>query len=290
MKKVKSILLFVGIGFVLSIGLMVYGKLSFFEPMDKISIEAQTIGASGAFSERLSKSGCYEVGLSSYERIFADREKIDGKYKLQIYHNKELLEEKIIEKNLAIGVYSHTDYSNTLLYVFEAPFKGHQKLTFKLTVLRPESIFKDDTNDIYFYVNKSFYTCGEKMAKLEELKRIDALNIDINETNETLILLSKALWNSDTKSVKKIIPSQFQSNTKMVADHTPLHYAAYLNDMDTASYLLKNGADINAVDVQGHTPLYYAIENNATKTVKLLLDKGADVKKVRFSCRIQIVV
>jgi hypothetical protein len=68
----------------------------------------------------------------------------------------------------------------------------------------------------------------------------------------------------------------------MVADHAPLHYAAYLNDMDTASYLLKNGADINAVDVQGHTPLYYAIENNATKTVKLLLDKGADVKKVRF--------
>jgi hypothetical protein len=282
MKKLKGILLFMGVGFLLAMAMLVYDKFTYFEPMDKTEIKAHTVGASATLDEKLRKEGCYEVGVSSYEPLFTMGRAIDGQYKLQIYHDKELLEEKIIDKPLAIGAHSRTDYTNALLHVFEVPLKGYGKLTFKLTVLKPDSILKDDSKQIYFYVNKSDYICGQAQASIDKQKRVDNLTIDTNETNETLLPLSKALWKSDTSRVKQLIEKSLRVNVKMVADHTPLHYAAYLNDTQTARYLIDHGANIDAMDIQGHTPLYYAIEHNATKTVKLLLDKGADPRKVRF--------
>jgi len=282
MKKFKGILLFMGVGFLLSMAMLVYDKFTYFEPMDKTEIEAHVIGASATLDERLRKEGCYEVGISSYEPLFSMGRAIDGHYKLQIYHDNTLLEEKIIDKPLAIGAHSRTDYTNALLHVFEVPLKGYGKLTFKLTVLKPDSILKDGSKQVYFYVNKSDYICGQAQAKIDGQTRIDNLTIDTNETNQTLLQLSKALWKSDTAKVKQLIERLLSVNVKMVANRTPLHYAAYLNDTHTARYLIDHGADIDATDIQGHTPLYYAIDHNATKTVKFLLDKGADPRKVRF--------
>lgn len=282
MKKFKGILLFMGVGFLLAMAMLVYDKFTYFEPMDKTEIKAHTVGASATLDEKLRNEGCYEVGVSSYEPLFTMDRAIDGQYKLQIYHDKELLEEKIIDKPLAIGAHSRTDYTNALLHVFEIPLKGYGKLIFKLTVLKPDSMLKDDSKQIYFYVNKSDYICGQAQASIDKQKRVDNLTIDTNETNETLLPLSKALWKSDMSKVKQLIEKSLSVNVKMVADHTPLHYAVYLNDTQTARYLIDHGANIDALDIQGHTPLYYAIEHNATKTVKLLLDQGADPRKVRF--------
>ena len=227
----------------------------------------------------LQKDGCYEVGLSSYENIFSNY-KIDGKYKLQYFYKQELLKEKIIEKNIAFGVFGRTEYSKTLLDVIKVPFKGHNRLRVKLTVLEPEKMFEHNESDVYLYVDISDYQCGKALAIKQEQKRISKLNIDTNETNKTLVLLSKALWDSNIEKVKQFIPSKFDVNINMVANHTPLHYAAYLNDEITLAYLINNGANIDVKDIQKHTPLYYAIENNATKAVKLLMDSGADIKKV----------
>ncbi|MDD2800343.1 MAG: ankyrin repeat domain-containing protein [Methylococcales bacterium] len=282
MKKFKGILLFMGVGFLLSMAMLVYDKFTYFEPMDKTEIEAHVIGASATLDERLRKEGCYEVGVSSYEPLFSMGRAIDGHYKLQIYHDNTLLEEKIIDKPLAIGAHSRTDYTNALLHVFAVPLKGYGKLTFKLTVLKADSILKDGSKQVYFYVNKSDYICGQAQTKIDEQTQIDNLTIDTNETNQTLLPLSKALGKLDTAKVKQLIEKSLSVNVKMVANRTPLHYAAYLNDIQTARYLSDHGADIDATDIQGHTPLYYAIDHNATKTVKLLLDKGADPRKVRF--------
>lgn len=279
MKKLKKVLLYIGVGFAISIALFVYEKLTYFEPIEKIPIEASKVNASQTLDMYLQKDGCYEVGLSSYKNIFSNH-KIDGKYKLQYFYKQELLEEKIIEKNIAFGVFGRTEYSTSLLDVIEVPHKGHNRLKIKLTVLRPEKIFENNESDVYLYINKSYYQCGKELAMKQKLNRISKLTIDTNETNETLIPLSKVLWGSNIEKVQQLIPSKFDVNVNMVANHKPLHYASYLNDERTVKYLIDNGAEIDIKDIQGHTPLYYAIKNNATNAVKLLMDSGADIKKV----------
>jgi len=80
---------------------------------------------------------------------------------------------------------------------------------------------------------------------------------------------------------------------------TPLHYAAAYADLKTVEYLLKKGADINALDSSGNTPLLYSLsfislrsahknitfkpplnyktEDEQIKLIEYLLNKGADV-------------
>ena len=281
MKKLKKILLFMGIGFALSMALFVYDKFTYFEPINKVSIDANKVNASQTLDLYLQKDGCYEVGLSSYEHIFSGY-KVDGKYKIQYFYKDKLLEEKIVEKNIAFGVFGRTEYSKTLLDVIEVPHKGHNRLRVKLTVLEPEKMFEHKESDVYLYVDKSDYQCGKALAIKQEQKRVSQLKIDTNETNTTLLPLAKVLWNSDIQKIKQLIPSKFDVNVNMVAQHKPLHYAGYLNDEKTLKYLINNGAELDPKDIQGHTPLYYAIENNATKSVKLLMESGADINEVGF--------
>jgi len=284
MKKIKAVLIYVVIGFTISMAMLAYSKLTHFEPMEKISIDADKVNASESLSVYLQKEGCYEVGLSSYESIFRSY-KIDGKYKLQYYYKDELLEEKIIKKNLTSSIFTKTDYTAISLDVIEVPHKGHSRLTIKLTVLEPEKMFENNQTDVYLYVDKTHMQCGEKLAIEQERSRIKKLTIDIPESNETLKELSEALWKLDTVKIKQLIPSQFDVNVSMIAQHTPLHYSAYLNDEKTAKYLIQNGVNMEAVDIQDKTPLYYAIENNSTKIVRLLLDSGADIKSVKMKKR-----
>jgi hypothetical protein len=299
MKTLKSFLLFFVIGFLLSMASLIYNKFTYFEPMDKISINAQKIGSYEVLNVHLNKKGCYEVGLSSYDRIFGEY-KIDGQYKLQYFHENKLLEEKIIDKNMAWGVFSRTNYSKSLFDSIEVPFKGHNKLTIKLSVIRPEKIFESHPVKTYLYVDRSDMICGEPLKREQEQKRVAKLTIDTNETNETLMPLAKALWEQNTLGIKQIIPTKIDVNVSMVAERNPLHYAAYLNDIDTLRYLIAQGANLNAQDIQKHTPLYYAItgkttfldwlkethysnENNASiQTIKLLIDSGADINMVEI--------
>ena len=57
---------------------------------------------------------------------------------------------------------------------------------------------------------------------------------------------------------------------------THLHFAALMNDSNSARWLIANGAEVNAKN-NGPTPLHYAAYNNATETAALLLKNGADV-------------
>ena len=56
--------------------------------------------------------------------------------------------------------------------------------------------------------------------------------------------------------------------------------AAYNNSCDIVSYLIKNEANVNAVNYNGTTPLMYAkdaaIKYGDTKVIDLLLNAGAD--------------
>jgi ankyrin repeat protein len=53
--------------------------------------------------------------------------------------------------------------------------------------------------------------------------------------------------------------------------HTPIHIAAEYGFNDMIDLLLKNGADINAIDQGGHTALHIAAAGRRKETIKLLI-------------------
>ena len=63
------------------------------------------------------------------------------------------------------------------------------------------------------------------------------------------------------------------------ANSTNLHFAAQNGDLPTVEKLLKEGADILAVDHKGNTPLHLAAQNGCFSTVKKLLEE-ADILAV----------
>jgi uncharacterized protein len=62
-------------------------------------------------------------------------------------------------------------------------------------------------------------------------------------------------------------------------DFTPLHYAAFFADPETARVLVEHGADVNAFARNEQlevTPLHSAAAARRTGTARLLLEHGAD--------------
>ncbi len=57
---------------------------------------------------------------------------------------------------------------------------------------------------------------------------------------------------------------------------TPLHWASYRDELQTAARLLKAGADGNAATDLGVTPLWAACQNRSSEMVRLLLDAGSN--------------
>ena len=82
---------------------------------------------------------------------------------------------------------------------------------------------------------------------------------------------------NDSNSALWLIANGANVHAKNKDGYTPLHSAAWRNATETAALLLKNGADVNAKEEDGFTPLYLAAIYNATETAALLLKNGADV-------------
>jgi len=281
MKSLKVTLFYVVIGFILSIVLYAYGRLTDHLPEHSVDIDKTEANSKYEIDTHLRKDGCYEIGLASDERIFS-KDTFDGEYKLTFYSKGKLLEERTVSKLRALRFYSDTDYSQIIFDVIKVPLKGHGKLTVKLTMLRPETVFNTlEDPSLYFYINYApDLMCGKELKEYREEKRIKNLTIDTQETNETLKPLYKALKDKNLKDVTKIIESGVSVNVKMIGERTPLHFSAYENDKKTSDYLLHVGADMEAEDIHKKTALYYAIENNATQTASLLLDKKAKLPKL----------
>jgi hypothetical protein len=67
---------------------------------------------------------------------------------------------------------------------------------------------------------------------------------------------------------------------KSLRGKTPLYCATLAEQVPMMSYLVSNGADVNAQDVFGMTPLLVATRNFFIRGVELLLENGADVNLV----------
>ena len=72
----------------------------------------------------------------------------------------------------------------------------------------------------------------------------------------------------------------FNLEEKNSSDSTALHWAAYLNNEVSLSFLIAWGSKINSVDKEDNTPLHLTVlvaeRVRDTRWIKILLMKGAD--------------
>src|SRR5947209_1312184 len=88
--------------------------------------------------------------------------------------------------------------------------------------------------------------------------------------------LADAAEKSDRAAVRALLKQHAEINAAQVDGMTALHWAAYLDDLETAKLLLKASANAAATNRYGIPPLSLACANGNTELVELLLAAGAD--------------
>lgn len=99
------------------------------------------------------------------------------------------------------------------------------------------------------------------------------------DPNKLMIKAAKAGDVATIKSLLKSDPALIEARD--TDGSTPLHCATWKGHEKVAELLLKEGANVNAVNQNGHwgtTPLHAAAHANQAKIAQLLLDHGANVK------------
>lgn len=89
--------------------------------------------------------------------------------------------------------------------------------------------------------------------------------------------LEEASVLNDSNNIKILIKNGADVNAVNKSGQTALHKAVEKGNKEAVQELLKNGANINARDKKGQTALHNAVKNGNKDIVKLLVDKGADL-------------
>ena len=87
--------------------------------------------------------------------------------------------------------------------------------------------------------------------------------------------LVDAVRDGDHGAVRKLLEEPVDVNARQPDGATALHWAVYLNDLETAERLIAAGARVDASNELGVTPLYLACENGNATLVRALLAAGA---------------
>ena len=87
--------------------------------------------------------------------------------------------------------------------------------------------------------------------------------------------LVEAIRDGDRYAVRALLQEPVDVNARQPDGATALHWAAYLNDLETAELLIAAGAVPDASNELGVTPLYLACENGNAPVVRVLLAAGA---------------
>ncbi len=97
------------------------------------------------------------------------------------------------------------------------------------------------------------------------------------------IPLFRAIAQEDNETVKQLINSDFNINTKDESGQTALHVAVEHGNLEIIRFLLDKGAKVSVKDKEKHTPLAMFFETDAKdeeiakEIVHLLVSKGADI-------------
>jgi ankyrin len=88
--------------------------------------------------------------------------------------------------------------------------------------------------------------------------------------------LSEAVKNNDRQAVRALLKQGANVNAVEGDGATALHWASYRDDLETADLLIKAGAKVNAANDLGATPLWTASLNGSSAMVRRLLQAGAN--------------
>jgi ankyrin repeat protein len=89
-------------------------------------------------------------------------------------------------------------------------------------------------------------------------------------------LLADAVQRGDRPAVLALLKARADVNAPQSDGATALHWAAYLDDADTAALLIKAGSRVDTTNNYGVTPLALACENGNAAVIDRLLKGGAD--------------
>ena len=95
--------------------------------------------------------------------------------------------------------------------------------------------------------------------------------------------LADAIRRRDHKAVATLLTQHADVNAALPDGATPLAWAAYLDDRETAELLLANGASVKTADEYGETPLTLAAANANAPLVAKFLKTGADPNAARWN-------
>ena len=87
--------------------------------------------------------------------------------------------------------------------------------------------------------------------------------------------LVDAVRGADRHLVQALLGEPVDVNARQPDGATALHWAAYLNDLETTALLIEAGAVAGVANQLGATPLYLACENGNAALVRALLAAGA---------------
>jgi ankyrin repeat protein len=88
--------------------------------------------------------------------------------------------------------------------------------------------------------------------------------------------LADAVQRRDKQAVLALLKEHADVNAPQRDGATALHWAAYLEDAETAALLIRAGAQVNAPNNYGVTPLALASQNGNAAVLQQLLKAGAD--------------
>lgn len=97
------------------------------------------------------------------------------------------------------------------------------------------------------------------------------------EANDPLVV---ALRTDNIAQVEEHMRAGRRVDERFHFSRTPLHVAAESAVRESAEFLLKQGADLEAHDEAGHTPLIYALQAGHESVAKTLINAGA---RLRYS-------
>ena len=114
----------------------------------------------------------------------------------------------------------------------------------------------------------------------------DFTNLSKQEINKALTdKLIEFLDNQDYDTARILLDLSPDTLAKVKdsTEKTPLMHAAEAGNLDLATLLIQNGADVNAIDQTGKTPLMYAAEAGNLDLATLLIQNNADFTKENTS-------
>jgi uncharacterized protein len=99
----------------------------------------------------------------------------------------------------------------------------------------------------------------------------------------TDVRLVEAVKDQNPKAIDLLIGEHVDVNAALPDGATPLAWAVYLNQAETADRLIKAGAKVNTADEYGETPLTLACGTGNAPVIEKLLAAGADANAARWN-------